>query len=84
MKNYIKSIIITVVLCTTVYSQLDSIVFVKWGWHQNTPFRVCDDQNGDGYNDILIIDLVENHIYLSLPTSNRRIRNSSLQVTSQV
>jgi len=60
MKNYIKSILITVVLCTTVYSQLDSIVFVKWGWHQNTPFRVCDDQNGDGYNDILIIDLVEN------------------------
>ncbi len=34
MKNYIKSIIITVVLCTTVYSQLDSIVFVKWGWHK--------------------------------------------------
>lgn len=33
MKNYIKSIIITVVLCTTVYSQLDSIVFVKWGFH---------------------------------------------------
>jgi hypothetical protein len=54
MKNYIKSIIITVVLCTTVYSQLDSIVFVKWGWHINTPFRVCDDQNGDGYNDILM------------------------------
>ena len=63
MKNYIKSILITVVLCTTVYSQLDSIVFVKWGWHQNTPFRVCDDQNGDGYNDILIIDLVENQNY---------------------
>jgi hypothetical protein len=57
MKNYIKSIIITVVLCTTVYSQLDSIVFVKWGWHTNTPFRVCDDQNGDGYNDILIADV---------------------------
>jgi hypothetical protein len=66
MKNYIKSIIITVVLCTTVYSQLDSIVFVKWGWHQNTPFRVCDDQNGDGYNDILIISLEENQNYAKI------------------
>jgi hypothetical protein len=57
MKNYIRSIFLTVVLCTTVYSQLDSVVFVKWGWHINTPFRVCDDQNGDGYNDILIADV---------------------------
>jgi len=57
MMNCVKSIIITVVLCTTVYSQLDSVVFVKWGWHINTPFRVCDDQNGDGYNDILIADV---------------------------
>jgi len=32
-------------------------VFVKWGWHLNTPFRLCDDQNGDGYNDILIADV---------------------------
>jgi len=55
--NCIKSIIITVVLCTTVYSQLDSVVFVKWGWHTNSPFRVIDDQNGDGYNDILILDV---------------------------
>ena len=54
MINCVKSIIITVVLCTTVYSQLDSVVFVKWGWHTDTPFRVCDDQNGDGYRDILL------------------------------
>lgn len=63
MKNYIKSIIITVVLCTTVYSQLDSILFVKWGYHTNTPFRVCDDQNGDGFNDIMLVQLEENQVY---------------------
>jgi len=59
MKNYIKSIIITVVLCTTVYSQLDSVVFVKWGYHSRTPFLKCDDQNGDGYNDFLIASFPE-------------------------
>jgi hypothetical protein len=66
MKNYIKSIIITVVLCTTVYSQLDSIVFVKWGFHINTPFRVCDDQNGDGYNDFITAEFSDTGYYFNI------------------
>jgi hypothetical protein len=66
MKNYIKSIIITVVLCTTVYSQLDSVVFVKWGGHLNIPFTVCDDQNGDGYNDFIIAEFSDAGYYLNL------------------
>ncbi|MBW7871794.1 MAG: T9SS type A sorting domain-containing protein, partial [Ignavibacteria bacterium] len=56
MQKIFRTIILAVVLCTTIYSQLDSVIFVKWGAFNDTPFCFCDDQNGDGYNDIMIKD----------------------------